>query len=127
MQSAYDNAGLVTSFRFFKPTVPMIMVPVEINEQGPFDFILDTGNGRFPFLLSPRLARELGLNLSDFTAQVGYTVGTDRALLSGRVDSARIAGATVRCPEIGIAPALEQIETRLRESANGVDARIDGN
>jgi len=37
---------------------PLILLPVSVNGQGPFEFILDTGAGTS--LLSPELAQKIG-------------------------------------------------------------------
>ena len=50
-----------TEIHFQQTKVGLLLVPVNINGQGPFDFILDTGNAAVPFLFSRALAERFGI------------------------------------------------------------------
>ena len=48
-------------FRLAGGAQPLILLPVQVNDRGPFDFILDTGAGTS--LLSTELAKDLNLKI----------------------------------------------------------------
>lgn len=53
-------------FRIASPDAPLLVVRAEVNGQGPFDFILDTGNGApVEAIISPSLQHKLGLTAAD--------------------------------------------------------------
>ena len=49
------------SFRLAGDAQPLILLPVRVNDRGPFDFILDTGAGTS--LLSSDLAKQLEVSV----------------------------------------------------------------
>ena len=122
-----EQLSFHTSFHYVNPRLPLLMVPVKVNGAGPYEFILDTGNARYPFLLSPGLADEIGLDTGDFTVATGYTVGLDSTARVGRIDSVEVAGISVANPCVAISPALEQLQNGLTSSQPQTPIRIDGN
>jgi predicted aspartyl protease len=59
------------AFRLAGDAQPLLLLPVQVNDRGPFQFVLDTGAGTT--LLAPALARSLGVQ-STGTRQ-GQTAG----------------------------------------------------
>ncbi len=47
--------------RFIRDGIPLIVIPTFVNGEGPFDFILDTGNATASFVLSRRVTELLGI------------------------------------------------------------------
>jgi hypothetical protein len=63
-------------FHYAGPKLPLILVPTIVNGQGPFDFILDTGNAAgVPFLLSKQLAGTLGVKTVETALPGTFAVG----------------------------------------------------
>jgi predicted aspartyl protease len=64
-------------FRYASADIPLILVPARINGQGPYHFLIDTGNGeREPILFRP-LAAALGLT-TDREAETPGVLGPVR-------------------------------------------------
>ncbi len=61
--STNDDSIQWSPFKYIKDT-HMVGIPVSINGQGPFEFVLDTGAGGT--VITPKLANELELNLNPF-------------------------------------------------------------
>ncbi|HLK14806.1 MAG TPA: aspartyl protease family protein [Fimbriimonadaceae bacterium] len=108
-------------FHYLHEGMPLIMVPVAIEGQGPFECIVDTGNSKAALLLSESLASQLGLDQTKFKASRGFTVDIEQRLRLGRIGRFEVAGIRVKDPEVAIAPALDQLTQRM----GGL--RIDGN
>ena len=62
-------AAARVSFRVLGGAQPLLVVPVQVNERGPFAFILDSGAGTT--LLTPALAKSLGVTLLDIVPRTG--------------------------------------------------------
>ena len=45
-----------TPLQFIRDGIPLVTLPAFVNEVGPLQFILDTGNATAPFILSRQLA-----------------------------------------------------------------------
>ncbi|HAF02376.1 MAG TPA: hypothetical protein DCG89_01045 [Spartobacteria bacterium] len=82
-----------TKFRLAGGTQPLMLVPMHVNECGPFDFILDTGAGTT--LLTPELARTLGVQSTG--SKEGQTAGGVVKALLATVDSLAIAVIGALC------------------------------
>jgi Aspartyl protease len=48
--------------QFIREGIPLVVLPAFVNDAGPFQFILDTGNATTPFILSRQLAEKLKIN-----------------------------------------------------------------
>src|SRR5581483_8490879 len=113
-------------FRMLREGMPIIVLPVFINGQGPFDFILDTGNavGKAALaLISEALARELSIHAAESEElRDAYAVGDAQApaIHVGRIESLAL-GETVRR---GVPVGVTSIFDGLGEQ---IGARIDGN
>jgi predicted aspartyl protease len=101
-------------FRLAGGAQPLILVPVEVNEQGPFDFILDTGAGTS--LLSVELAEKLKVKV--LGSKQGESAGGAVSVSLAKVDSLSIGSARLADVDVGIVD--------LKHIGATVGARIDG-
>jgi predicted aspartyl protease len=101
-------------FRLAGGAQPLVLVPVRVNEQGPFEFILDTGAGTS--LLTPELAATL--EIENTGSKQGHTAGGPVNVLLAKVDSLGVGEA--RREEIDIAI------TDLSQIGRTIGAKLDG-
>ena len=101
-------------FRLAGGAQPLILVPVDVNGRGPFDFILDTGAGTS--LLTPDLAKEL--NVEILGSKEGQSAGGKVAVSLGRAASLAVGGAQLDDLDLGIVD--------LAHIGATVGAKIDG-
>ena len=80
-------------FRLAGPADAAIIVPVFVNGEGPFDFVLDTG-ATFT-CLEPMLSRRLRLRERPGTVGVGAGIGSAGQVRLVQLDSLRVGGTTV--------------------------------
>jgi predicted aspartyl protease len=73
-------------FRFAAPEVPLVLVPVTVNGQGPHQFLIDTGNGETEPILFRPLASRLGLTLHP----PGVVMGEPEVVQALEVERARL-------------------------------------
>jgi predicted aspartyl protease len=106
--------SVTISFRLAGGAQPLILLPVKVNEHGPFEFILDTGAGTS--LLSSELAKNL--NVKVLGSKEGQSAG-GRVLVSlAKIDSLAVGGALLRDVDVGIVD--------LKQIGAVVGAQIDG-
>jgi predicted aspartyl protease len=103
-----------TAFRLAGAGQPLILVPVHVDETGPYDFILDTGAGTS--LLAPELARKLGIEGSE--TKIGYTAGGEVTASIGIAKSLGVGTAKLENVEVAIMD--------MSDLGKAVGARIDG-
>jgi predicted aspartyl protease len=101
-------------FRLAGGAQPLILLPVWVNERGPFDFILDTGAGTS--LLSTDLAKQLGLKI--IGSKEGKSAGGKVAVSLAKVDSLAVGETKLSDVDVGIVDLLNIGKT--------VGATIDG-
>jgi len=102
------------NFRLAGGPQPLILVPVRVNDADARDFILDTGAGTS--LLSPQLARELGV---EATGKRQAQVAGGRVDVGlGRVASLSVGGASAEDLEVAI--------VNLDDLGRAVGARVEG-
>ena len=101
-------------FRLAGGAQPLILLPVEVNEQGPFDFILDTGAGTS--LLSTELAEKLQIKV--LGSKQGQSAGGAVSVSLAKVDSFTVGEARLPDVDVGIVD--------LKHIGATVGARIDG-
>lgn len=102
------------AFRLAGGAQPLILLPVQVNGRGPFEFILDTGAGTS--LLSPELAQELKIELTG--SQEGHTAGGKVTVSLAQVDTFALGGAILNKVDVAIAD--------LSHIGLTVGAKIDG-
>lgn len=88
-----DSAAGETAFRLAGPTGAAIIVPVHINGQGPFDFVLDTG-ATFT-CVDRELSQRLELPTQRGAIGMGAGIGGSGQIRLVRMDSVRVGGARV--------------------------------
>src|SRR4051794_2821776 len=101
-------------FRLAGGAQPLILVPVEVNEQGPFDFILDTGAGTS--LLAKELAEKLKVPI--LGSKQGQSAGGAVSVSLAKIDSVAVGEARLTDIDVGIVD--------LKHIGQTVGARIDG-
>jgi predicted aspartyl protease len=101
-------------FRLAGGAQPLILVPVDVNEQGPFDFILDTGAGTS--LLSVELADRLKVTV--LGSKQGQSAGGAVSVSLAKVDSFAVGEARLPDVDVGIVD--------LKHIGAAVGAKIDG-
>ncbi|HEX8143138.1 MAG TPA: retroviral-like aspartic protease family protein [Pyrinomonadaceae bacterium] len=102
------------NFRLAGGPQPLILVPVKVNGQGAYDFILDTGAGTS--LLSSELARSLGVEGTE--TKEGQVAGGKVSVPVGSVASLAIGEARVDNLQVAIID--------LSDVGRAVGAQIDG-
>jgi predicted aspartyl protease len=101
-------------FRLAGGAQPLILLPVQVNDRGPFDFILDTGAGTS--LLSTEVAKELDIKVIGL--KEGQSAGGEVSVLLAKVDSLTVAETKLEDVDVGIVD--------LSHIAKTIGARIDG-
>src|SRR3954462_14738877 len=88
-----DGVGGVSTsrvkFRLAGGAQPLILLPVRVNGDGPFEFILDTGAGTS--LISSELGEKL--NLTIISTKEGQSAGGKVSVSLAKVDSLAIGEA----------------------------------
>jgi predicted aspartyl protease len=93
---------------------PLILLPVEVNQRGPFEFILDTGAGTS--LLSSELAQELEVKVVG--SKEGQSAGGKVSVSLAKVDLLAVGDAKLDNVDVGIVD--------LRHIGKTIGAKIDG-
>src|SRR5436853_6789953 len=101
-------------FRLAGGAQPLILVPIHVNDRGPFDFILDTGAGTS--LLASDLAKEL--ELKTVGSKEGQSAGGKVSVSLAKVDSLAVGEAKLGDVDVGIVD--------LSQIGKTIGARIDG-
>ena len=101
-------------FRLAGGAQPLILLPVKVNSQGPFDFIFDTGAGTS--LLSTELARQLQLKV--IGSKNGQSAGGEVSVSLAKVDSFAVGKAKLDDVDVGIVD--------LSHIGKTIGANIDG-
>lgn len=93
---------------------PLILLPVQVNGRGPFEFILDTGAGTS--LLSSDLAKQLEVKV--LGSKEGQSAGGKVSVSLAKVDSLAVGEAKLDDVDVGIVD--------LSQVAKTIGAKIDG-
>src|SRR2546421_4641330 len=101
-------------FRLAGGAQPLILIPVHVNDRGPFDFILDTGAGTS--LLASDLAKEL--ELKTIGSKEGQSAGGKVSVSLAKVDSLAVGEMKLPDVDVGIVD--------LSHIGKTVGAKIDG-
>jgi len=103
-----------TKFRLAGGAQPLILLPVHVNDRGPFDFILDTGAGTS--LLSSELAQQL--EIKAIGSKEGQTAGGKVSVSLAKVDSLAVGETKLHDVDVGIVD--------LSQIGKTIGAKIDG-
>jgi len=108
-------------FHYAGPNLPLILVPTNVNGQGPFDFILDTGNAAgVPFLLSQRVAHKLAVNTEETPVPGTFAVGGGQAkVFLGQVQSVALGDFTSGASQVGVTEMLDKLSERIGANLEG--------
>src|SRR4030095_5225409 len=101
-------------FRLACGTQPLILLPVRVNGDGPFEFILDTGAGTS--LLSSDLGKKL--NIKIISTKEGQSAGGKISVSLAKVDSLALGQAKIEDVDVGIVD--------LGHIAKTIGTKIDG-
>src|ERR1700693_5768101 len=101
-------------FRLAGGAQPLILLPVQVNDRGPFDFILDTGAGTS--LLSSDLAKQLQVKI--IGSKEGQSAGGKVSVSLAKVDSLAVGGTKLDDVDVGIVD--------LAHIGKTIGAQIDG-
>lgn len=101
-------------FRLAGGAQPLILLPIRVNDRGPFDFILDTGAGTS--LLSTGLAKRLEVKVVG--SKEGHGAGGKVSVFLGKVDSLAVGEIKLRDVDVGIVD--------LSQIAKTIGTNIDG-
>jgi len=85
-------------FRLAGGAQPLILLPVQVNGDGPFEFILDTGAGTS--LLSSDLAKKLKIKI--ISTKEGQSAGGKISVSLAKVDSLAVGQAKLDDVDVGI-------------------------
>ena len=114
MTTTLSPGSSKVKFRLAGGPQPLILLPVQVNGRGPFEFILDTGAGTS--LLTPAVAQQLNLELAG--SKQGQTAGGPVSVSLAHVESLRVGEMEVENVDVGIVD--------LAPIARAVGANIDG-
>ena len=103
-----------TKFRLAGGAQPLILLPVHVNDRGPFDFILDTGAGTS--LLSLELAKDLAVQT--IGSKEGQSAGGKISVSLARLDSLAVGETRLADVDVGIVD--------LAHIGKTIGAKIDG-
>ncbi|HEV2046103.1 MAG TPA: retropepsin-like aspartic protease [Chthoniobacterales bacterium] len=101
-------------FRLTGGAQPLILLPVQVNGSGPFEFILDTGAGTS--LLSSDLAKQLEMKIVG--SNEGQSAGGKVAVSLAKTDSLAVGEATLHDVDVGIVD--------LAHIGKTIGAKVDG-
>src|SRR5438876_2352002 len=101
-------------FRLVGGAQPLILLPVRVNDRGPFDFILDTGAGTT--LLSSDLAKQLEAKV--IGSKEGQSAGGKVSVSLAKVESLAVGETKLHDVDVGVVD--------LAQIGKTVGAKIDG-
>jgi predicted aspartyl protease len=114
MTVALSQGSTKAKFRLAGGAQPLVLLPVNVNGDGPFQFILDTGAGTS--LLSSDLAKQLGVKV--IGSKEGQSAGGKVSALLAKVDSLAVGDTHLDDVDIGIVDLVHIGKT--------IGAQIDG-
>lgn len=114
MTVALSPSRTRANFRLVGGPQPLILLPVAVDGEGPFQFILDTGAGTS--LLSSDLAKQLAVKITG--SKEGQSAGGKVSVLLARVDSLAVGETRLDGVDVGIVD--------LQHISKTVGAQIDG-
>ena len=109
-----SRSSTKVKFRLAGGVQPLILLPVDVNGEGPFDFILDTGAGTS--LLSSELGQKLDIKI--LGSKEGQSAGGAVSVSLAKLSSLAVASAKLDNVDVGVVD--------LSQIAKTVGAKIDG-
>ena len=98
------------------PAKPLILVPVHLNDRGPYQFALDTGTSTST--ISAAVARDLGLPMQAMGNVT--TGGAAISMTASRADSLRIDRASIRDLDLAVGDFLEMLSQAIGRKLDGI-------
>lgn len=95
---------------------PLILVQAVVNDQGPFQFALDTGASRT--MLSPELADRLAIEIVEDSPGLG--VGGQVKVLGGKVSLIALGTAVARDHAVAVGEFLSMLSAALGAKLDGI-------
>ena len=115
MNAAAPSPGRAkVKFRLAGGAQPLILLPVSVNDHGPFEFILDTGAGTS--LLSSELAKQLEIKIVG--TKEGHSAGGKVSISLAKIDSLAVGEDKLDDVDVGIVD--------LSDIGKTIGAKIDG-
>ena len=107
--------------RFIRDGIPLIVIPAFVNEEGPFDFILDTGNATAPFVLSRKLSARLGIEAQpgDEFAAPSVVGNQPTELLAATAESVAVGPFREERLRLGVSKAMDQLSRAIGKEIDG--------
>jgi len=112
--ATFSPKSAKVKFRLAGGAQPLILLPVQVNGKGPFQFILDTGAGTS--LLSSELAKQLKVSI--ISTKEGQSAGGKVSVSLAKVDSLALGAAKIDEVDVGIVD--------LSHIGKTIGAKIDG-
>ena len=112
--ATFSPKSAKVKFRLAGGAQPLILLPVQVNGKGPFQFILDTGAGTS--LLSSELAKQLKVRI--ISTKEGQSAGGKVSVSLAKVDSLALGAAKIDEVDVGIVD--------LSHIGKTIGAKIDG-
>ena len=114
MTATRSLSSAKVKFRLAGGAQPLILLPVQVNGRGPFDFILDTGAGTS--LLSSDLAKQLDVKV--IGSKEGHSAGGKVSVSLAKIDFLAVGGIKLSDVDVGIVD--------LATIGKTIGAKIDG-
>src|SRR5438552_11055919 len=114
MTATRSLSSAKVKFRLAGGAQPLILLPVQVNDRGPFDFILDTGAGTS--LLSSDLAKQLEVKV--IGSKQGHSAGGKVSVSLAKVDFLSVGGIKLSDVDVGVVD--------LANIGKTIGAKIDG-
>ncbi len=114
MHATLSPSSARVKFRLAGGAQPLILLPVAVNGEGPFEFILDTGAGTS--LLSSELGEKLRVKVVG--SKQGQSAGGAVSVSLAKVDSLAVGSARLEDMDVGLVD--------LSHIGKTIGARIDG-
>jgi Aspartyl protease len=116
-----SSLKLHISLQFIREEIPLIVLPVFVNDAGPFQFVLDTGNATAPFILSRKIAEKLRIDAHaspEFAAP--SVVGTEPIeLLAATAKSVAVGQLRAEGIRVGVSKAMDQLSWAIGREIDG--------
>src|ERR1700682_2522324 len=93
-----STSSATVKFRLAGGAQPLVLLPVEVNGEGPFEFILDTGAGTS--LLSSELGQKRGVRV--LGSKEGQSAGGAVSVSLARVSSLAVGSAKLNDVDVGL-------------------------
>jgi predicted aspartyl protease len=109
-------AKTAVPIRLASPAKPLLLIDVQLNGSGPFQFAIDTGTSTTA--ITPQLANELGISSSP--VGTGTTAGAQVDVRAGNIESFQLGGAKIDNMTVVVADFFEMLSTAIGAKLDGI-------